>query len=246
MTNSNKLFKITKILAMLLALIIISTLFAQSAKAVVITSHWNNNGQDTGDFLTITDGESAKFHYHIGGPDREFEINLYKETYYGDFFVKTLVPWNKPDESFYEPEGDIAIPENVYGEEGTYLVVINAKDKYESKTYKLELIVLPSYEDKDFSGITITANPKTGNAPLTVTFTCQATGGNSPISYYWDFGDGKSSTSPNTEHTYDNVGNYTATCTAKDFDTDQNPMHQRPAHSPFMTIVDHKVDKCVQ
>jgi PKD repeat protein len=54
---------------------------------------------------------------------------------------------------------------------------------------------------------TFTVDSFVGTAPLTVNFTDTAT--NSPISWFWDFGDGVTSTSQNPSHTYSNPGYYT-------------------------------------
>ena len=48
-----------------------------------------------------------------------------------------------------------------------------------------------------------------GEAPLTVKFTDQSVG--SPTTYYWQFGDGTTSTERNPTHTYDIPGAYTVT-----------------------------------
>ena len=75
-------------------------------------------------------------------------------------------------------------------------------------------------EDKDFLGIIAEADPSEGIAPLEVNFTCEAQGGNAPISYAWTFGDGATSSLQNPSHTYMAVGDYTATCAANDRDDD--------------------------
>ena len=49
--------------------------------------------------------------------------------------------------------------------------------------------------------------PRTGNAPLTVTFTDSSTG--SPTSWAWNFGDTETSTSQNPSHVYNSAGVYT-------------------------------------
>jgi PKD repeat protein len=55
------------------------------------------------------------------------------------------------------------------------------------------------------------ANPTSGQAPLTVTFTDQSTG---PVTAWnWNFGDGATSTSQNPSHTYNNAGSFTASLT---------------------------------
>jgi len=61
------------------------------------------------------------------------------------------------------------------------------------------------------------AEPDEGAPPLKVQFTAsveEETGG--PFGFSWDFGDGNKSTDQNPVHTYDKVGEYTATLTVTD------------------------------
>lgn len=53
-----------------------------------------------------------------------------------------------------------------------------------------------------------TASPTTGQAPLTVQFIGEATGGILPYSYSWNFGDGQSSSLQNPYHIFYSVGTY--------------------------------------
>lgn len=58
------------------------------------------------------------------------------------------------------------------------------------------------------------AEPDEGAPPLTVQLTASVEedeGG--PFTFQWDFGDGKTSTEQNPQHTYEKVGEYTATLT---------------------------------
>ena len=55
------------------------------------------------------------------------------------------------------------------------------------------------------------ATPRSGPAPLTVSFTDQSTG--SITSHSWNFGDGGTSTAQNPAHQYTTVGTYTVTLT---------------------------------
>jgi len=52
--------------------------------------------------------------------------------------------------------------------------------------------------------------------PLTVTFNNTSSGGASPLTYQWDFGDGNSSTDTDPTHTYTANGSYTITLIATD------------------------------
>lgn len=54
----------------------------------------------------------------------------------------------------------------------------------------------------------ISANPVSGPAPLTIQFGAQVTGFTVSASYYWDFDDGTTSTSVNPQHVFASAGNY--------------------------------------
>ncbi|MDA8326794.1 MAG: PKD domain-containing protein [Nitrospiraceae bacterium] len=60
--------------------------------------------------------------------------------------------------------------------------------------------------------VNFVGSPIYGVAPLTVNFTDLST--TSPISWYWDFGDGSTSTSQNPSHVYASPGTYNVTLTA--------------------------------
>jgi len=60
------------------------------------------------------------------------------------------------------------------------------------------------------------ANPTNGLGPLTIDFSCAAFGFVQPIVYEWDFGDSASATLQNPTHTYTQIGDFTAVCTATD------------------------------
>jgi len=55
-----------------------------------------------------------------------------------------------------------------------------------------------------------------GEAPLTVEFTASASGGATPYSFHWDFGDGTDSTEQNPNHTYSQAGTFAADLTVTD------------------------------
>ncbi|WP_157483764.1 PKD domain-containing protein, partial [Maribacter hydrothermalis] len=63
----------------------------------------------------------------------------------------------------------------------------------------------------------ISANPISGNSPLTVDFTgSNSTDDNGIVSYLWDFADGTTSDLSNPTHTFDNVLNHVVTLTVTD------------------------------
>jgi len=68
--------------------------------------------------------------------------------------------------------------------------------------------------------VDLIAVPTAGLEGVTVDFFCNVTGGNAPLSYLLDFGDGTSTTSDTASHTYGLEGVYNATCTVTDLDGD--------------------------
>lgn len=61
--------------------------------------------------------------------------------------------------------------------------------------------------------VTCSASPEAGAAPMAVSFTASVASPPAACSYAWDFGDGKSDTAQNPQHTYA-VGDFTAKVTA--------------------------------
>jgi PKD repeat protein len=74
---------------------------------------------------------------------------------------------------------------------------------------------VPEAEEDEYElDVIAEAEPDEGAPPLKVQFTAsveEETGG--PFTFAWDFGDGNKSTEQNPVHTYERVGEYTATLT---------------------------------
>lgn len=111
-------------------------------------------------------------------------------------------------------------PSHTYNNAGNYTATLTVTDSN-------------NIQDSDSLIITVTApipsliasssaSPTSGDSPLTVYFTGNATGGAPPYGYYWNFGDGQSSTQQNPSYTYNNAGNYTATLTVTDTNSSQD------------------------
>jgi PKD repeat protein len=100
-------------------------------------------------------------------------------------------------------------PSTTYFNPGTYtvkLVIKNAAGTADSLT-KTNYITV-------FSGPTaaFTTNKQTGCFPLNVNFTDNSTAGSGTIStWFWDFGDGSTSTQQNPSHVYNSAGSFTVT-----------------------------------
>ena len=68
--------------------------------------------------------------------------------------------------------------------------------------------------------VSIAANPTNGPAPLDVGFTATASGGNAPLSFAWEFGDGALASVAAPAHTYMQEGTYLARVEVTDADGD--------------------------
>jgi parallel beta-helix repeat protein len=101
-------------------------------------------------------------------------------------------------------------PEHTYHEAGNYTVKLTASNAAGNDTMtKVSYINVTALQKPitDFWG-----SPRSGSAPLNVTFTDNTTG--APAFWNWSFGDGTYSTVKSPKHTYSTAGNYTVMLTA--------------------------------
>ncbi|MDW5549619.1 PKD domain-containing protein [Methanosarcina sp.] len=105
-------------------------------------------------------------------------------------------------------------PIHIYKSEGTYTVKLTVSNSLgsdsEEKTGYITVGSAVLAPETNFS-----SNVTSGNAPLSVQFKDEST--NSPTSWEWNFGDGKTSTEQNPSHTYETVGTYTVNLTAMNY-----------------------------
>ncbi|MBN1275003.1 PKD domain-containing protein, partial [Candidatus Woesearchaeota archaeon] len=129
-------------------------------------------------------------------------------------------------------------PAHTYTSPGAYTVRLTVTDD-DGLTDTEQKTIMVTKPDTPITGINVGASPTSGYAPLSVSFTCTAIGGDAPISYAWSFGDGAQSWTQHPTHVYQSPGTYTATCTATDDDGDtksgtiaitaqQQPLENRP------------------
>lgn len=93
---------------------------------------------------------------------------------------------------------------------------LDDKDNNGNPDFKMAINSLPSQGGLVVAG---SANPSSGQAPLSVEFTGAVTGGSGNIEYRWIYGDGQQGSfepSSLASHTYTNAGTYLATVTARD------------------------------
>jgi PKD repeat protein len=101
-------------------------------------------------------------------------------------------------------------PTHVYSQPGMYDVTLTATNAIGADTLTMPDLITVSEPAAPVAHFT--ASPRSGSAPLTVTFEDQSAGG--PTSWGWDFGDGGASTVQHPQHTYNQPGSYTVTLTA--------------------------------
>ncbi len=95
----------------------------------------------------------------------------------------------------------------VYQNPGNYTANLTVTNENGTNSTTIQIMV---EEFKVQPIANFSANPTSGNAPLSVQFTDLS---QNATSRNWNFGDGSTSTDPNPSHTYNTAGTYTATLT---------------------------------
>jgi len=105
-------------------------------------------------------------------------------------------------------------PTHTYTSEGTYTVELTVSNSLGSDSEeKIGYITVGSVVLAPVAEFS--ADPTTGNAPLSVQFKDEST--NTPTSWEWDFGDGETSKEQSPTHTYETTGTYTVKLTAANY-----------------------------
>jgi PKD repeat protein len=100
-------------------------------------------------------------------------------------------------------------PSHTYLSAGTYTVLLTASNAEGMDSVSQTIVVysVPPHLQVSFTGV-----PDSGMAPLSVQFTDTSSG--TPTSWYWDFGDGSTSSLQNPLHSFQNSGTYQVKLTA--------------------------------
>ncbi len=105
--------------------------------------------------------------------------------------------------------------QHTYTSKGTFTVKVNATDGNgvtASASKSITVVAQTLHADFSFS-------PTAPTKGSTVTFTAMVTGGTSPYSYSWSFGDGTTGSGNPAMHSYANAGNYTVMLTVTDMNS---------------------------
>jgi parallel beta-helix repeat protein len=100
---------------------------------------------------------------------------------------------------------------------GSNLVTVTAHDAAGNTGSDTITVIYTPLAELTVNG---TASPTSGTKTLSVSFTCTPSGGASPYTYFWVFGDGGTSTLKDPSHAYDSTGTFTVTVTVTDSASD--------------------------
>lgn len=106
-----------------------------------------------------------------------------------------------------DTSADPALSSYTYSNTGDYTIELTISDGSCSKSYKQNVKVTSPPPTADFS-----YSPGSGCSPLNVSFTNLSTYGKS---YFWEFGDGATSTAEHPEYLYTSAGTYSVKLTVK-------------------------------
>jgi PGF-pre-PGF domain-containing protein len=102
-------------------------------------------------------------------------------------------------------------PEHTYSEAGNFAVKLTVNNANDTDSKTSEIIVHEApYEEKILPAADFSANPTSGDAPLSVNFTDLS---KNAIRWNWDFDDGNTSNVQNPVNTYSKAGKYTVNLT---------------------------------
>jgi outer membrane protein OmpA-like peptidoglycan-associated protein len=107
---------------------------------------------------------------------------------------------------------DVQSPSHTYEAVGDYTALLTVTDSKKTTSQKSVSVTVSC----PTLACSASGTPATGAAPLTVQFAGSYSGGCPPVAYSWSFGDGGTSTDQNPKHTYETLGNYTASLTVTD------------------------------
>jgi PKD repeat protein len=123
--------------------------------------------------------------------------------------------WDIEDIGSYTEQESVRI---LFPDPGIYTAILKVTDINNQTDADTILVAVSSaYAPVVLAG----AEPVSGEIPLLVSFDAIVSGGNAPLTFFWNFRDGGTSNSLNPSHLYPNPGTYWARITVTDADGDQ-------------------------
>jgi len=116
---------------------------------------------------------------------------------------------------------DHPFPVHAFLDVGSYEVILTATDADgDPSMVGTTIEVIP--DDTPVASVGSDPHPAVGPAPLAVELTCNADGGDGPVAFSWDFGDGQVGSLADTLHLYTFAGDFEPRCTVTDADGDSD------------------------
>lgn len=189
--------------------------------SIPLTSAWSGSGGLSP--YTIYQGEATKFTLTVSIDDSRSTDVSWVTVHFG-WQPSGTVYYFKSDDGTrvsisgygsHDFETYIAAPDSALGQYTVEIKVhAQATGDWWAETYTftdyVDVNSIPTLQ------VSATGNPNSGTAPLTVSCNTTVSGGLSPYTYLWSFGDGGSSSQRNPSHIYTSAGTYTAQVTVTD------------------------------
>lgn len=143
----------------------------------------------------------------------------------GNVFMGTVSNWSWDFNEDDIEDSDLQEAEYAYQQIGDYLVrlvaTVTELGKNDTVYVKISIVAVPE--------VVFSVDTTSGTVPFTVQFTDESL--NSPASWFWDFGDGFTSTMQHPNHTYSSSGIYTVKLVAEN-----NAGHDSVVYKHLITV----------
>lgn len=171
------------------------------------------------DYIVIVNPSEASFTYSVPDICSPYGVTFSNTSTAGDASITSYL-WDFDDGTFSSAEN----PVKTFTSAGTYDVILFITDGNGcSDNYSVPVTVTPPLT----SSLSVTGSTYSCGVSTTPTVSAATTGGTTPYSYSWDYGNGTTGTAASSPVTYTDCGTYDITYTVTDYNgcsvTNSNP-----------------------
>ncbi|MFH1133510.1 MAG: PKD domain-containing protein [Nanoarchaeota archaeon] len=227
----------------------VTHVFAERRSYVVSLTVTDLDGDELSDMVTINASDCPPLNHapvadaggpYVVGEGQNFLLNASRS--YDSDGDSIEVRWDLTDNGVWDtPWSSNRSFRTNYTSAGVYTVRVAVRDLYGLNVTNVSTVTV---NNVPISSVDILENDTLGCAPLSVRFRGQASGGNLPYSWFWDFDDGQNSSLQNVTHVFTQQRTYSVSLTVTDNDGDfsQNivtidasdcPPVNNPPNQPF-------------